>query len=184
MKCSNCGAELKPDAKFCDFCGTPVPVETISSATPAPEDYIPPAFPYADDPVKQAEPAAAEPTPVEPTAIDFTPKVTEAPLDFFPETPAAPTPSAIQDSRSGFAIASLVIGILSLCGFWFIPICGQILIVIGLIMGFMGLKSNQRGLAIAGIVLNFVVLCVSLVYLIFFGGSAILSLINGALPNQ
>jgi hypothetical protein len=48
----------------------------------------------------------------------------------------------------------------------------------------MGLKSKQRGLAIAGIVLNFVGLCVSLVYLIFFGGTAVLSFINGLLPNQ
>lgn len=179
MKCSNCGAELKPDAKVCDFCGTPVPAETISSAIPVPEDYIPPAFPYADDPLKQAEPAPAEPAP-----IDFTPKAAEAAFDFFPKPPAGPTSPIVEGDRSGLAIASLVIGILSLCGGWLVPVCGQILIVIGLIVGFMGLKSKQRGLAIAGIALNFVGLCVSLVYLIFFGGTAFLSLIQGLFPNQ
>ena len=175
MKCSNCGAELKPDAKVCDFCGTPVPAETISSAAPAPEDYIPPAFPYADDPVKQAEPA-----PVEPAPIDFTPKVTETAPDFFPESPALPTLPAVENNRSGLAIASLVIGILSLCGFWFIPICGLIIVVIGLILGFMGLKSKQRGLAIAGIVLNIIGLCATLSFMIFVG----IAYLPGLFPNQ
>lgn len=177
MKCSNCGAELKPDAKVCDFCGAPVPAETISSTTPAPEDYIPPAFPYAEEPLKQAEPAQAEPAPVEPASIDSTPKAAETAPDYFPVAPAVPAPSAITNDRSGLAIASLVIGILSLCG-WFIPICGLIFVVVGLILGFMGLQSKQRGLAIAGIVLNFVGLCASLSFMIFGGVSWLTSLIS------
>jgi hypothetical protein len=177
MKCSNCGADLKPDAKVCDFCGTPVSAETVSAPTPAPEDYIPPAFPYADDPLKQAEPA-----PVEPDTIDFTPKVTEPAPDFFPEPPAVTTPPAAANDRSGFAIASLVIGVLNMCS-WIIPFCGVIFVIIGLILGFMGLKSKQRNMAIGGIVLNFIALCVALGFLAFFGISWLATL-PGLFPNQ
>jgi len=177
MKCSNCGADLKPDAKVCDFCGTPVLAEAVSSAIPAPEDYIPPAFPYADDPLKQAEPA-----PVEPDTIDFTPKTTEPALDFFPEPPAVTTPPAAANDRSGFAIASLVIGVLNMCS-WIIPFCGVIFVIIGLILGFMGLKSKQRNMAIGGIVLNFIGLCAALAFLAFFGVTWLATL-PGLFPNQ
>jgi len=187
MKCSTCGSELKPDDKICEFCGTPVPAEAVveatSAATPAPEDYIPPAFPYADDPVKQSEPDPAEPTAVEPDPIDFTPKVTEPAPDFFPEPPVVTTPPAAAKDRSGFAIASLVIGVVSMCT-WIIPFCGVIPVIIGLILGFMGLKSRQRNLAIGGIVLNIICLCVALSFLIFFVGTGLLASVPGMLPNQ
>jgi hypothetical protein len=177
MKCSNCGAELKPDATVCDFCGAPVPVEAVSPAAPAPEEYIPPAFPYADDPTKQAEPASVEPEPV-----DFTPKAPLPPMDTFPEMPVAVTPPAVASDGSGYAITSLVIGILGLC-FGFVPICGVILVIIGIILGIMGLKSRQRNLAIAGIVLNVISLCIAVTFMIFFGASWLAAL-PGILSNQ
>ena len=35
--CPNCGAELKPEAKFCTTCGTPVAVVSPPSFEPVPE---------------------------------------------------------------------------------------------------------------------------------------------------
>lgn len=55
-------------------------------------------------------------------------------------------------NRKGLAIASLIMGILSLCG-WLLPICGIPLAIVGLVLGILGLKSNSRGLAIAGIIM-------------------------------
>lgn len=52
----------------------------------------------------------------------------------------------------GMAIASLVLGLIGLGG-WCIPIVGLPLTVIGLVLGIKGLRSPNRGMAIAGIVL-------------------------------
>jgi len=35
--CPNCGTELKPEARFCTACGTPIPVETPPAAEPEPQ---------------------------------------------------------------------------------------------------------------------------------------------------
>jgi len=62
----------------------------------------------------------------------------------------------------GLAIASLVIGIIGV-GAWCIPICGVPLNIGGLVMGAMGMKSTNRGMAIAGIVLNVLALIAGIV---------------------
>lgn len=65
-----------------------------------------------------------------------------------PEAASSPA-----DDKKGFAIASLVVGILNLCG-WLLPICGFPLGVVAVVLGLLGIKSSQRTLAIAGIVLG------------------------------
>jgi len=69
--------------------------------------------------------------------------------------PAAPTPGPTSDDpKKGFAIASLVIGIINLCA-WFLPICGGPLAIVGIVLGVLGMKSTtQRTLAIVGLVLS------------------------------
>jgi hypothetical protein len=64
----------------------------------------------------------------------------------------APT-SAPGGDKQGLAIASLVLGIINLCS-WLLPICGGPLAITGLVLGFLGLKSSKRGMAIAGLVLS------------------------------
>ena len=52
------------------------------------------------------------------------------------------------------AIASLVLGIINLCA-WFFPICGIPLSIVGVVLGFLGMKDpSQKTLAIAGMVLS------------------------------
>jgi hypothetical protein len=51
------------------------------------------------------------------------------------------------------AIASLVLGVINLCA-WFFPICGIPLAIIGLVLGFLGMKDpSQKTLAIIGMAL-------------------------------
>ena len=61
-------------------------------------------------------------------------------------------PQPTTPDRSGLAIGSLVLGILSLCA-WFIPLCGLPVSVVGIILGALSLGSSRRGMAIAGLIL-------------------------------
>jgi hypothetical protein len=69
--------------------------------------------------------------------------------------PAAP-------ERSGFAIASLVLGVVSLCA-WLLPICGVPISLVAVVLGALSLNSPRRGMAIAGIVLGAIAILLSLV---------------------
>lgn len=51
------------------------------------------------------------------------------------------------------AIAALVIGISGLIA-WILPALGYLVNIVGIIMGTMGIKSEKRNIAIAGIILS------------------------------
>jgi uncharacterized membrane protein len=86
-----------------------------------------------------------------------------------PPTPApAPAPAPVSDRR-GLAIASLVLGILSLCGSWTFW-CGGILSVIGIVLGALGLNSKGKGMAIAGIILSVLGLILVIIFRVVFRG--------------
>jgi hypothetical protein len=74
---------------------------------------------------------------------------------------AQPTPPASSPDRSGFAIASLVLGIISLCA-WLLPICGIPFSGLGIIFGALSMRSSRRGMAIAGLILGIIALLLSL----------------------
>jgi hypothetical protein len=69
----------------------------------------------------------------------------------------------------GFAIASLVLGILSLCGSASI-FCGGILGVVAIVLGALGLNSKGKGMAVAGIILGALGLILAIVFRIVFRG--------------
>ncbi len=86
-----------------------------------------------------------------------------------PPTPAPVSAPAPAGDRRGFAIASLVLGILSLCGsvsFW----CGGILGVVGIVLGALGMNSKGKGVAIAGIILSALGLILVIIFRIVFRG--------------
>jgi len=83
-----------------------------------------------------------------------------------------PTPSAARPDRSGLAIASLILGIVSicleiplLCG---IPLSGFLLLCtipfsgVAIILGALSMRSSRRGMAIAGLILGILTLLLSL----------------------
>ncbi|MCX7609458.1 MAG: DUF4190 domain-containing protein [Anaerolineales bacterium] len=94
--------------------------------------------------------------------------------------PSFTPPAAPQSDPKGFAIASLVLGILNLCS-WFLPICGGPLSIVGIILGILGLKSSQRTLAIVGIVLSGIGLLATIVNAIV---GAIMGFSNPDMFNQ
>lgn len=67
-----------------------------------------------------------------------------------------------EQSGGGKAIASLILGVFGMVA-WFIPLFGVPVTVVGLVMGINGMKSRQRGMAIAGLVLSIIGLVLSLI---------------------
>ncbi len=53
----------------------------------------------------------------------------------------------------GKAVASLVLGLVSIIT-WLIPIIGLPTTITGLVLGMKGMKSDRKGIAIAGVVLS------------------------------
>lgn len=65
----------------------------------------------------------------------------------------SPAPASGGNERV-MAIASLVLGVINLCA-WFIPLCGAPLAIVGIVLGYLGMKDpSQKTLAIIGIVLS------------------------------
>ena len=125
--CDNCGRALQAGASFCPGCGRPQP----SSTAPAP------AASAVSPPTLQARPVAPW----------VGPSVSQ------PSGYASSASSSTPSSTNGFAIASLVFGILWL--FWL----GSLLAVIfGHVAVVQTRKRGQRGrgLAIAGLVLGYI----------------------------
>jgi hypothetical protein len=88
------------------------------------------------------------------------------------QLPPNPTPvyapAPVSDKR-GFAIASLVLGILSLCGSG-IFYCGGLISVVGIVLGALGINSKGKGMAIAGIILSAVGLILAIILRVIFRG--------------
>jgi hypothetical protein len=79
--------------------------------------------------------------------------------------PPASTPGT--NGGKGLAIASLVLGILSLCAsaaWW----CGGPISIVGLVLGALGVKSRGKGMAIAGIILSVVGLLLLVIFRVIF----------------
>lgn len=65
----------------------------------------------------------------------------------------SPAPSSGGNERM-FAIGSLVLGVINLCA-WFIPLCGAPLSIVGIVLGYLGMKDpSQKTFAIVGMVLS------------------------------
>jgi hypothetical protein len=65
---------------------------------------------------------------------------------------------------SGMAIASLIMGIISLFG-WLLPVLGFPLSLVGLIMGFASRASSRRRTAITGMILSVIGMLAMVVYI-------------------
>lgn len=90
------------------------------------------------------------------------------------------------DGRRGFAIASMVLGIIGLvgscCSMVTFGVLSLLLGVVGLILGVLGLKSRNKGMAIAGIVMAALNLIIGVLLLILMVAS--LSMTNSLTPDQ
>jgi len=83
--------------------------------------------------------------------------------EYQPPQPSQQPPQGKQ--YGGLAIAGMVIGIVSLF-IWWIPFIGLVLTIVGLILSGFGMKSDNRGMAIAGLVTNILGLIGSLFWVL------------------
>ena len=65
-----------------------------------------------------------------------------------------------------FAIASPALGLFSLC-MAIIPVCGGILSVLGVILGFASLRTEHSRSAVAGVAISMLGLLITITYTIF-----------------
>lgn len=107
-----------------------------------------------------------------------------APYPPNPPAPAGPIPTMTPPAeRTGLSIASLVVGILSLCGsgaWW----CGGILAMVAIVLGVLGLNTRGRGMAMAGIILGAVALLLTIILTIFFRGGIFINLFRNFMQNR
>lgn len=89
----------------------------------------------------------------------------------------APTAPAAAGGGQGLGIASLVLGILSLCASGVIW-CGGILGLVGLILGILGINTKGKSMAIAGIILSAVGLVLTIGLRVIFRGILFSGLMN------
>lgn len=74
--------------------------------------------------------------------------------------------------KSGLGIASLILGVLSLCGAWlpYVNYCLAVACLAGIVTGILGLSGSKKGLAIAGLILSILSICALAASIIFWTG--------------
>lgn len=118
--------------------------------------YVPPTEYAQPDPYAQQQPNMyAPPNPYGQMAQQY-----------------APVAAPASDSRGGFAIAGLVLGILSILSSW-IPFCGLPLPIVGIVMSALGRRSySHRTMALVGLILSIVAIVIGVaitaIYLIAY----------------
>lgn len=173
MFCKSCGNQVDDDVKYCPGCGAEVAKEQ-SSGDSDPSDNIN----VGEEKANPAESANQNPTPNPMPQYgayapqgNFQPQYAQQPNPQF--APVIPGDS----SKNGFAIASLVLGIIS------VTCCSGygVLSILALIFGILSLKSQKRGMAIAGIVLGVVGLVFLVIVTVFYGSllGALMEYSNG-----
>ena len=63
-----------------------------------------------------------------------------------------------------YALASAALGVLSLCGGFVVPIFGAILAILGIVLGILGRRSENRRSATVGIALSIIGLLTAIIY--------------------
>lgn len=137
--CTYCNAQNPDDAVFCSVCG--------KNFTPGePDAQVPPQTPQYNAP------------PMPP--VNPLPPVAPYGMPPIPPKPGDP-------SKNWMAITGMVLGILSIfpgCCIWYLAL---VFGVGGIVFGILGLKSQQRGMSIAGIITGAIGLLFGLFVLIF-----------------
>jgi hypothetical protein len=150
LSCSGCGRPLAPHERFCAACGRPRPAD----AGP-PQIVDQPAIQYASPPApgtggpQPPSPPPAAPGAEPPSGSPPPPGPQPPPQPYgqaYPPPPARPA-----GGGQWLALASLVLGIISLVTWWIYPPVGLPIAGVGLGLGVGGRHSPAPGLAVGGI---------------------------------
>jgi len=167
MLCENCGKEAKPGDVFCRQCGSRVAGEEPPASGEGVEEGAAPAG-EETGPATGEEAPEEEAGPGEPAAAALLPPVPPVtPTPPYTPSRAAPRPKTVK--TNAWAVASLVLGILS---FLCLPFIAAVVAIVFGGIAKKGIKNSQgemggSGLATAGIVLGIVNLSILLVFAAF-----------------
>lgn len=134
MFCPSCGSQLADGSAFCPSCGTPLPGSAPASTQPG-SAPVPPAGAYAQQPGSggyQQPGAYQQPAAYGQTVVNV----------------AAP-------QSNGMGTAGFVLALIGLFFSW-VPLVGQAVWLVGLILSLVGLGREPRGLAIAGTIISLI----------------------------
>lgn len=159
MICPNCGHTNSDDATFCTSCGQRF----------APPVAAEPAPTYTEQ-TSNPQQAYTESQNTNPNYTQAEPHTTYNNASAYGQTTYTPSPNTEPTSSSnGFAVASLVLGIVSVIFSVLLPFITLPASVVGLIMGIMAMKRPYgKGMSIAGIVLNSLGILSSILFLIAY----------------
>jgi hypothetical protein len=165
MFCPQCGAPNEDDGIFCGNCGAVLDPDNVTIESEALEET--PGAEVMEEVEEVIQEAAPEEESVQDELLFEPPPPPPGP----PTPPRPPVPPSAPPT-SGMAIASLIMGIV---GLTLLPLIGSIL---ALIFGYMARNDiRQRpdevsgeGLAIAGIVMGWIMIGLSVLMLLGFGG--------------
>lgn len=151
MICPNCGQTNNDDASFCTSCGQRFAPSVTTEPTPV----------YTQQPVAPQQPNQQSQDQSYTTYNN---------ASAYGQTTYTPSPNTEPTSSSnGFAVASLVLGIVSVIFSVLLPFITLPASVVGLIMGIMAMKRPYgKGMSIAGIVLNSLGILSSILFLIAY----------------
>lgn len=201
MYCPKCAHLNNDNSKFCEFCGARLaaaPEATAAENTAAAEAVV--IEPVSESSVNET---AAE-TPMGEAAVagaavagtaeaqseaqpyagaPVQPRVVPAPQPNAGGTIYYSAPAQAGTRGSGFSITSLVCSILSfVC--CMVPVVGIILGIVAIVFGILGLKSTQRGMAIAGIIVGGAGLLISVFVLVVAIASGAFEIFYNILGNE
>lgn len=174
-RCSRCGTVYQDGAPYCPNCGAQEPVYDQPYPPQGPAYTQPPVQPpqgpaYAQPPVQQPqEPPYTSPMQQQEPMYTQPPVYAPPPVNPYPPMPTNPyyVQPVQLPSYNGMSIAGFVLSCVSL-----VLCCFPITAIIGLILSIIGVPQTEsrgergKGLAVAGIVLNGLVLLFWIIMLI------------------
>ncbi|MBE0697910.1 MAG: hypothetical protein IH586_13390 [Anaerolineaceae bacterium] len=171
MKCSSCDGELVPGARFCDACGAPV-----EDAAAQPRVRVDPAARI--EPAAQTEPgqppspydafsAAPASPPSQAPAAAYTPPGGGYSNMYSDASSAAPSGEKILGMPAE-QMGTIALGLGGAGCLFSVVGCGGLISVLGLIAGFLALKTTGKRNATIGLVLSGLGIIVTLIMLCGF----------------
>ena len=180
FSCEQCGRTLQageatPGSRvLCPACGA---FSTVPGPQSDRQDDRPPPESEGEPPKPPPAPPAAEPgSPFAPRPVD--PEDAEnpylAPSEYGPPPRPMPYGGPVRQTDAK-AVVSLVLGISGYLLFCCCPMLGAPVGLVGLMLGIMALKGENRGMAIAGSILCGIQLALALAYVLFFALAVFMS---------